>query len=60
MITMNKGAHFLGQPMCGQLISLLDKAQILRISQENKKRPLRNGLNIGLYYPYRRAVVVAR
>jgi len=35
MITMNKGTHFLGQPMYGQLISLLDKAQILRISQEN-------------------------
>ena len=32
---MNKGTHFLGQPMYGQLISLLDKAQILRISQEN-------------------------
>ena len=35
MISMNKGTHFLGQPMYGQLISLLDKAQILRISQEN-------------------------
>ena len=55
---MNKGAHFIGQRMCGQLISLLDKAQILRISQENKKRPLRNGLNIGSYYLYRRAAVV--
>ena len=32
---MNKGTHFLGQPMYGQLISLLDKAQIFRISQEN-------------------------
>ena len=32
---MNKGTHFLGQPMYGQLISLLDKAQILHISQEN-------------------------
>ena len=32
---MNKGTHFLGQPMYGQLISLLDKAQILRISREN-------------------------
>ena len=32
---MDKGTHFLGQPMYGQLISLLDKAQILRISQEN-------------------------
>lgn len=35
MITMNKGTHFLGQPMYGLLISLLDKAQIFRISQEN-------------------------
>ena len=34
-MTMNKGTHFLGQPMYSQLISLLDKAQILRISQEN-------------------------
>ncbi len=32
---MNKGTHFLGQPMYGQLISLLDKAQIRFISQEN-------------------------
>ena len=32
---MDKGTHFLGQPMYGQLISLLDKAQILCISQEN-------------------------
>ena len=32
---MNEGTHFLVQPMYGQLISLLDKAQILRISQEN-------------------------
>lgn len=31
---MNKGTHFLGQPMYGQLISF-DKAQILRIGQEN-------------------------
>ena len=35
MISMNKGTHFLGRPMYGQLVSLLDKAQILRISQEN-------------------------
>ncbi len=28
MITMNKGTHFLGQPMYGQLISLLDKAYV--------------------------------
>ena len=35
MITINKGTHFLGQPMYGQLISLLDKVQILRISQAN-------------------------
>ena len=32
---MNKGTHYNGQPMYGQLISLLDKAQILRISHEN-------------------------
>ena len=31
---MNKGTHFIGQPMYGQLISLLDKSKILRISRE--------------------------
>ena len=28
-VTMNKGTHFNGQPMYGQLISLLDKHEIL-------------------------------
>ena len=32
---MNKGTHFIGQPMYGQLIFLLDKAKILRFSREN-------------------------
>lgn len=32
---MNKGTHFVGQPMYGQLIFLLDKAKILRFSREN-------------------------
>ena len=31
---MNKGTHFIGQPMYGQLISLLDKSKILKISRE--------------------------
>ena len=31
---MDKGTHFLGQPMYGQLISLLDKSKILKISRE--------------------------
>ncbi len=31
---MRKGTHFIGQPMYGQVISLLDKAKILRISHE--------------------------
>ena len=34
-ITMNKGTHFIGQPMYGQLINLLDKSKILRFSREN-------------------------
>lgn len=34
-VTMNKGTHFLGQPILGQVISLLDKAEILRISRSN-------------------------
>lgn len=33
-ITMNKGTHFLGQPMLGQLLSLLDKSKILKFSRE--------------------------
>jgi len=31
---MNKGTHFIGQPMYGQLISLLNKSKILKISRE--------------------------
>ena len=33
---MNKGTHFTGQPMYGQLISLLDKHEILKFSREKK------------------------
>lgn len=32
---MNKGSHFAGQPVYGQLINLLDKTKILQISREN-------------------------
>ena len=32
---MNKGTHFIGQPMYGQVIKLLDKSKILRFSREN-------------------------
>ena len=32
---MNKGIHFIGQPMYGQLIDLLDKGEILKFSREN-------------------------
>jgi hypothetical protein len=32
---MDKGTHFIGQPMYGQLISLLDKSKILKISRES-------------------------
>ena len=31
---MNKGTHFIGQPMYGQLISLLNKSKNLKISRE--------------------------
>ncbi|MDY3103803.1 DUF4372 domain-containing protein [Prevotella sp. SGI.027] len=31
---MNKGTHFSGQPMYGQLINLLDKEEILKFSSE--------------------------
>ena len=31
---MNKGTHFSGQPMYGQLINLLDKEEILKFSRE--------------------------
>ena len=33
---MNKGTHFNGQPMYGQLISLLDKHEILKFSRQEK------------------------
>lgn len=33
---MNKGTHFNGQPMYGQLISLLDKREILKFSREKQ------------------------
>ena len=29
-----KGTHFIGQPLFGQLISLLDKSKILKFSRE--------------------------
>ena len=32
---MNKGTLFIGQPMYGQLLNLLDKGRILRFSREN-------------------------
>ena len=32
-VTMNKGTHFIGQPMCGQLLYLLDKGEILKFSR---------------------------
>ena len=32
---MNKGTHFIGQPMLGQLASLLSKPEILKFSREN-------------------------
>ena len=31
---MNKGTHFIGQPVYGQLINLLDKSKILKFSQD--------------------------
>ncbi len=32
---MNKGTHFIGQPVYGQLLNLLDKEKIVEISREN-------------------------
>ena len=32
---MGKSSHFLGQPLYGQVIKLLDKAEILEISRKN-------------------------
>ena len=31
---MGKGTHFIGQPMFGQLISLIDKSRVLGFSRE--------------------------
>lgn len=31
---MGKSTHFLGQPVYGQVINLLDKSKILQISRE--------------------------
>ena len=33
-VTMNKGTHFIGQPLYGQLINLLDKSKILGFSRD--------------------------
>ena len=35
-VTMNKGTHFSGQPLYGQLLDLLDKNEILKLSRQNK------------------------
>ena len=32
---MNKGTHFIGHPMYGQLLNLLDRSKILRFSRES-------------------------
>ena len=32
---MGKSTHFFGQPMYNQLLKLLDKSEILKISREN-------------------------
>ena len=32
---MGKSSHFLGQPIYSQLLSLLDRRQIMRLSQEH-------------------------
>lgn len=32
---MGKGTHFVGQPVYGQLLNLLDKSKVLRFSREN-------------------------
>lgn len=34
-ITIRKNSHFIGQPLFGQVIKLLDKSKILQFSQEN-------------------------
>ena len=33
---MGKGTHFIGQPMFGQLISLIDKSKVLGFSREKR------------------------
>ena len=33
---MNQGTHFSGQPLYGQLLDLLDKNEILKLSRQNK------------------------
>ena len=33
--TINKGTHFIGQPVYGQLINLLDKEKTVKTSREN-------------------------
>ena len=49
-ITMNKGTHFIGQPMYGQLINLLDRSKIMRFSLENGgERYVRQHLLVMLY-----------
>ena len=35
LITMGKSTHFIGQPLYSQVINLLDKSKILKISREN-------------------------
>ena len=39
---MNKGTHFNGQPMYGQLINLLDKHEILKFNRSIYNRLLLN------------------
>ena len=52
---MNKGTHFIGQPLFGQLINLHDKEKIAKISRKNggeryiKKFDLWQHLSIMLY-----------
>ena len=40
---MSKGTHFIGQPMFGQLIFLLDKSKILKFSREKDGECSGNG-----------------
>lgn len=34
---MNEGKHFSGQPMCGLLINMLNKKEILNFSREHNE-----------------------